>query len=346
MKKHIALVLAVLMILNLFAGCGGETPNVEETTQPSVDTTGEVKITDGVYWIGGDGWELPYSFIHFYEDGTYYAKYFGGSMVDAGVWELVDEPTAYYVDANENFFADDPDERESTVDSEQTIILTPYSTGVAQRIAYVNDMLYNMSLGSVANNRYLQHDAAYAYNPDVDEVAIQLFVFYANNDIASNFILNHNRTFEDVTGEVFDTGVWEMTGAGEYTLTYDFGGSAVLTVNEDGTSEVLTKDDGTVVELRDSFVEEAGGVALQMSLRAENVTVPELPMSVNVRLDGYSDGTCQMIIEVAAVGAELIADAGTFEVSAAMQPTFHFEKAGDITGTPDYAERQLSDVIL
>lgn len=34
---------------------------------------------------------------------------------------------------------------------------------------------------------------------------------------------------------------------------------------------------------------------------------------------------------------ELLADQATFEVSLAMKPTFHFEKAGHMEGTTDYA---------
>jgi len=340
MKKLISIATVLSLVLCLFAGCGSPASNAEETTAPmqtAAETeaapAGEAKITDGIYFNNID---MPMTWYHFNEDGTYYAKLFEGSMLEAGVWELVDEGTEHYEDANGNGFADD-EERDHTVVSPQTIITTPYSTGVPNRLAYENDTLMDITMGGgISSNRFLIHDPAYAYNPDVDEIAIQLFLFYANNDIASNFILNHNRTFEDVTGDVLDPGTWEMTGEGEYALTYDFGGSATLTVDAKGTSAVLTKDDGTTVELRDTY-KESGGIAQFMSLRNDEVTVPELPMSVAVRIDGYSDGTCQLIVEVAAVGAELVADQGTYEVTPAMVPTFHFDIAGDIEGTADYA---------
>lgn len=333
MKKLFSLLTALVMAVCLFAGCGdsSSTPASDSAGTPE-PASGETKITDGYYYLDI---EVPLTWVHFNEDGTYYMKCFAGSVLDAGTWELVDEPTEHYVDTNGNGFADD-DERGTTVQSPQSVVMTSYSTGTPVYVAYEDDTLCDMVLGGgLSNHRFLWHKADYEYNADVDETAIQLFVFYANNDIASNFILNHNRTFEDVTGDTFDSGMWEMTGAGEYALTYDFGGTGTLTVEANGKSGVLTRD-GVELALRDDYKEAAGGIATVMSLRAEDVTVPELPMTVNVRLDGYSDGACEMIVEVAQVGAELIVDQGTFEVSPAMEPTFHFDTAGDIVGAPDY----------
>lgn len=347
MKKNISWIVILTLMIGLLAGCGTQSaqmemtaPASETTPSPANDTpteNSEPKLTDGIYWIGGnDGTGMPFSWIHFYEDGTYYEKCFDGTALEAGVWELVNEHTEYYVDSDGNKFSDP--ESESTASSEQTVILSSYAGGSPLRIAYVDDTLVDASLGGgMANHRTLLHDAAYAYDPATDETPIQLFVFYANNDIGANFILNHNRTFEDVTGDFFNEGSWTMLGTGEYELSYADGSKAALKVSDNGKDAVLTLADGIEIVLRDDYKEKSNAVALLMSLRAEEIEVPELPMKVAARIDGYSDGSCLLIIEVAAIGAELMADTGTYEVSAAMKPSFHFEKAGDIEGSPDYA---------
>ena len=322
MKKLLSLLTAAALLLCLLAACGGNADSSDAPETPSADNT-PVNLWDGYYTDNSTG---LLSFVRFNEDGTYYAKYFEGSVLEAGVWELVEEPTTYQVSF----------ESTETKDSAQTIIMTSYSSGTPVRVAYVDDQLCDMSLGGMANHRTLAHDAEYAYNPATDEIAIQLYVFYANNDIGANFILNHDCTFEDVTGDTFSSGKWEMAGTGEYKLTYDGGDTAALAVDASGKSAILTKADGSTLELKDDYKAGDDSDVQVMSLRAEEVEVG-LPMKVNLRIDGYKDGTCKLIVEVAQVGAELLADEGTFEVSEAMKPTFHFNLSGDIEGAPDYA---------
>lgn len=321
MKKLLSLFTVLALMACLLTACGGNTDPSDAPETPSADA--KVNLWDGYYTDESTG---LLSFIHFNEDGTYYAKFFDGSVMEAGLWELVEEPTTYQVSQ----------ESTETQDSTQTILMTPYSTGTPVRVAYVEDQLRDISLGGMANHRTMEHKADYAYDPAVDEVAIQLYVFYANNDIGANFILNHDRSFEDVTGDAFASGKWEMAGAGEYKLTYDGGDAATLTVDASGKSAVLNRADGSTLELKDSYKAENDSDIQVMSLRAEDVEVG-LPMKVNLRIDGYKDGSCKLIVEVAQVGAELLADEGTFEVSETMKPTFHFNLAGDIEGEPDYA---------
>ncbi len=344
MKRFLTILLALTTALGI-AGCGkdegGETAALTESASSgsqesaapeSEEQPSEVKITDGRFYLDiNNGMDC---YVHFYEDGTYYAKYFDGSMMEAGTWELADKELDYMTPGPDNDVTQEADN--GTATAKQVVIFTPYTTGIPVEVAYDGDALCDMSLGGMANHRTLTHEPDYAYNPDVDETAIQLFVFYANNDIGANMILNHNKTFEDLTGDAYNDGTWEMAGAGVYDMTYSDGSSATLTVAEDGKSAVLKKD-GKETELRDDYREPSEELALFMSLRAEDVSVPELPMGVNVRLDGYSDGTCQVIIEVTQMSAELVADTGTYEVSEAAKPTFHFETLGDIEGTPDYA---------
>lgn len=336
MKKIIALLIAIAMLGCILVACGNDGGSPTETGEnpPASDATGSseptdsVNIWDGYYSVSFGGAHLSY--IHFNEDGTYYGSYFGGSVLEAGTWELVDEPTTYAVDDNGDGMGK-VDEGESTAESTQTIIMTNYATGTPVRVAYVDDTLMDISLGGMANNRYMKHDAEYAYDPEKDEVPIQLYVYYANNDIGSTFILNHNKTFEDVTGDVYDSGTWEMTGAGEYTLTYEFGGSAVLAVN--GKSATLTKNDGTVIELKDDYKEDvAGAVVLTMS--AENVEIG-LGYPGTLRLECYEDMTCSLIIDL--YGNVVPLDSGTYEISAGYTLTVHLTTLGDVVGVTDYA---------
>lgn len=160
MKKLLSLLTAAALLLCLLAACGGNADSSDAPETPSADNT-PVNLWDGYYTDNSTG---LLSFVRFNEDGTYYAKYFEGSVLEAGVWELVEEPTTYQVSF----------ESTETKDSAQTIIMTSYSSGTPVRVAYVDDQLCDMSLGGMANHRTLAHDAEYAYNPATDKIAIQL----------------------------------------------------------------------------------------------------------------------------------------------------------------------------
>ena len=342
MKKLFALILALAMVLCL-AACNGSSDPTDSPSagneSSSPENPGEVKMTDGRYFLDVNGMKC---FIHFYEDGTYYALYFDGSVTEAGTWELVDKDFEYISDPGPDNDHNTPEDNVNATAS-QVVVFTSYKTGVPVEVAYVDDQLVDMSLGGMANHRTLTHESDYAYNPSVDELPIQLYVFYANNDIGSNLILNHNRVFEDLTGDMYNDGTWELTGPGVYGLTYSDGAKATLTVANDGKSAVLAKADGTEITVRDDYHEGSDAIAKVMSLRAEGVQVG-LPMSVALRLDGYSDGTCKLIVEIAQISTELEADTGTFEVNAAMRPTFHLAALGDIEGEPDYGGASESGI--
>ncbi len=326
MKKRIALILAAAMLLSMLAACGNTAAPEQTTAAPAATEAGdtEVHLWDGRYVLDIEG---MLSWVHFNEDGTYYGLYFGGSATEAGVWELAEEELEYRVAfEDENTFAT----------ASQVVIMTSYTTGNPVKVAYAEDALRDMSLKGMANHRTLIHEADYEYNADRDETPLLLYVFFANNEIGSTFNLYHNGSFEDVTGDAFLEGTWKMTGAGTYDLVYDGGVTGTLTVAGDGKTAQIVRSDGTSVDVRDDYNEPSNAIAQLMSLRQDDAQVG-LPMGVGLRIDGYSDGTCQLIVEVAAVGAELVADQGTYEVSPAMKPTFHFEVAGDIEGTPDYA---------
>ncbi len=344
-KSISALFLTVVLSAAMLLGGCGDNADQQESSQGSEIVEGssesestsevpvEVQIWSGYYQDTSTG---LLSFVRFNEDGSYYVKYFDGGVLEAGTYRVLDEEMEYFADGGaDDDFTTEEDNTKAT--APQVVELTSYKTGEVVRIAYANDQLCDMSLGGMANHRTLTHDAEYAYNPDTDETAIELFVFYAGSSMGSNFILSHNRTFTDVTGDTFLDGSWEMKEAGVYALTYSDGTEATLTVEADGKNAVLAKAGGEELALRDTF-EESGDPAgtVVLSLTAEDAQVG-LPMGVNLRLDCYGDNTCKLIVEVAQVGAELEADKGTYSVSETFQYTFNFEKAGEITGTPDYA---------
>lgn len=343
-RKHIsAIVLSVVLGMSTFlGGCGNreetttapeESIKTEEGTESASEVRGEVQMWDGYYEDTSTG---LLSFIHFYEDGTYYAKYFDGSVLDAGTYQVLEEEMEYNADSGaDGDFGTEDDNTKAT--ASHVVEMTSYQSGTAVKVAFTDDQLCDMSLGGMANHRTLTHNAEYVYDPDVDETAIELFVFYADNNIGSNFILSHNRTFVDVTGDTFQDGSWEMTEAGTYTLIYSDGTEAVLTVGADGRSAILTKSGGDELALKDTY-EEGGDLsgAVILSLVAEDVEAG-LPMGVDLRLDCYGDNTCKLIVEVSQIGAEIEADQGTYSVTESYQYTFNFVNAGNVAGTPDYA---------
>lgn len=352
-KSMSAFILSVALCASmLLGGCGdnadpkespqgGSTAQEGSTPQGSApEGQGEVQMWDGYYEDTSTG---LLSFVHFNEDGTYYAKYFEGSVLEAGTWQVMDEEMEYSVDGGaDGDFNTLGDNAKAT--ASQVVEMTSYKTGAGVKVAYVDDQLCDMSLGGMANHRTLAHNAEYAYNPDVDEVPIELYVFYAGSSMGSNFILSHNKSFTDVTGDTFQDGSWEMTAANEYALAYSDGTEAVLTVDASGKNAVLAKAGAEELALRDTF-EEGGDLSgvVVLSLAAEDAQVG-LPMGVNLRLDCYGDNTCKLMVEVVQIGAELEADQGTYTVSETFQYTFSFEKAGEVTGTPDYASATESSL--
>lgn len=350
-KKLLALLTAgVLGTSMLLSGCGdnkdsaeasqGGSTAEESTSESNPEASGEVQMWDGYYKDESTG---LLSFVHFYEDGTYYAKYFEGSILDAGSYQVLEEELEYSVDGGaDGDMTTEADNTKAT--ASQVVVMTSYKSREPMKIAYVDDQLCDMSLGGMASHRTMLHDVGYAYNPNTDETAIELFVFYLGNNIGSNFILSHNRTFVDVTGDMFLDGSWDMKEAGVYALTYSDNSKATLTVDASGSKAVLAKADGSELDLKDTYEDEGdlSGVVV-MSLTMEDAQVG-LPMGVNLRLDCYGDNTCKMIVEVAQIGVELEADQGTYSMSETMKFTFNFENAGEVVGDPDYASATESSI--
>lgn len=331
---------AVLSMSMLLGGCGDKEAVsgslAVQDTQASTEETqksGEVNMWDGYYQDTSTG---RLSFTHFYEDGTYYSKYFEGSFLDAGTYQVLEEELEYSVDGGADGDFNTVEDNKKTT-APKVVEMTSYKSGAPVKVAFDNDSLCDMSLAGVANHRTMTHDPEYAYNPATDEIAIDLFVFFAGNSVGSSFTLSHNKTFVDVTGDSFLEGTWDMKEAGVYELVYSDGVKGTLKVEEDGKKAVLEKDGAQALDMKDNFEDEPDlSDQVVLSLSAQDAQVG-LPMGVGLRMDCYGDGTCKLIVEVAQVGAELEADTGTYTVSEAYKYTFNFEKAGEVAGEPDYA---------
>lgn len=352
-KKGILLVLLALTTgLGLLAGCGNSKAESDKsTTASTTDVTaaatdgagesgsktdasqapsGEVSMTDGYYFENTTGLT---SFYHFNEDGSYYGKFFDGGVVDAGTWKLLEEPLEYSVNggADDDFGTLEDNEKAT---APQTIELTSYMDGSVLKLAYDNDKLCDVTLGGMAGNKTLEHKADYNYVASVEETPIIICEFYAGGSVGSMLSLNHNRSFGDTTGDAYLDGTWDMIDAKNYTLTYADGSTKQLAISEDGKTATLTGADGTELALDDGSAAD-GEAQVVLTMEAKDAQVG-LPMGVDVVLNAYSDGTCQLAVYVAAVDATLIADTGTYTSDEAMQFTFTFEKAGEIAGIPDY----------
>ena len=349
-KKLLCRMLGVALGISLIAGgcgaggqdTGNDTPDTENVgnEEDPVDEGGSEEsaggeIYDGYYWEDSTGLK---SFYRFNEDGTYYAKFFDGGVTDAGTYEILDEEMEYSAGPGADGDIEAEDDNEMAT-APQVIAVTSYLSGETLKLPFADDTICDISLGGMSHHKTLKHDAEYAYVASVEEIPIIIQEFYLGGSFGSMLTLNHDRTFGDATGDAYLNGTWDMAGDGVYDLTYADGSTATLTVLEGGTDAVLAMGDGTEIELSNS----TGDNVTVLSMVAESAEVG-LPMTVGLRLDCYSDNTCELIVSVAEVGAELVADTGTYSISDTMAFTFTFENAGEIAGEPDYASATESSI--
>lgn len=329
MKKRIAAALVMcMMTATVFTGCGGSgegTDKAETSGQEAEDTQKEDGMTTGIYELQNDPEITFQCFIHFNDDGTYYGSFFDKGVVEAGTYELLDEELEYYSGPGEDGNYDAVEDNE-TATASQVVALTPYG-GETQKCAYVDDQLVDITLGGMSTHKTLTHNTEYAYDPATDETPIAVYTYYADQEEGSSLTLYHDKTFVDYTGETGVEGTWADNGDGTYTLTDDDGNEYTLTAADDGTAQ-YAKGDETV---------ELGGLAAEkVTFSAEDVQVG-LPMGVAVRIECNDDGTCQTIVSVEEVGAEMVVDQGTYAVADIYNYTFTFDNAGEIAGEADFA---------
>ena len=160
-KSISALFLTVVLSAAMLLGGCGDNADQQESSQGSEtvedgsesesapEESGEVQIWDGYYQDTSTG---LLSFVRLNEDGTYYAKYFDGGVMEAGTYRVLDEDMEYYADGGtDGDFTTEEDNTKAT--ASQVVELTSYKTGDVVKIAFDNDQLCDMSLGGMANHR-------------------------------------------------------------------------------------------------------------------------------------------------------------------------------------------------
>lgn len=319
MRKLTCIFFALVMSLALvLASCGQAASGQESgSTTASAASTESAKLTDGIYEETTIGMKTYYRFN---EDGTYYAYFFDGGVIEAGTYEVQDKETEYREEG-------DDDTKAATLTAPQTIVTTSYQGNVTE-IAYADDTLQDCNLGGMAGYRFLHHNAEYAYDAANEETPLAVYTFYADNKSGNSLTLYHDKTFIDYTGDVGKEGTWTKDSDFLYTLTDEDNNTMTLAL--DGHN--ATYGDKT---LADSIVNQ--GEAQVINTYRVDETEVGLPMPVAVRIDCYDNATAKMVVEIAQIGSELELDKGTYELdSLVYTPTFHFEKLGDIVSTPDY----------
>lgn len=341
-KKMILSVCAVSMAVSMMlAGCG----NAESTTADSAaaDTTasesapaGESAITDGYYKTEISGLSC---FVHFGEDGTYYANYFDGGVTEAGTYTVEDKSMDYYETYNDGT-ADESSKKTAA----QVIVLNNYN-GSTQEIAFDGDRLCDFTAGGMSSHVFMDHDAAFNYVAADMEPAIVVQVLYANNDSGMSLTLYHDRSFVDYTGDSRVAGTWAPANGG-YTLTTEDGNEYTLTM--DGNNATYIKD-GNDVPLTAGI--STGSVSAEFT-SAEPVGVTGIPgmegaTDCDVALRAYDDGTAEVVVTV--FGNEVVADKGSYTLDASGPIpafAFTFDAAGELASEPDYASATETSIVL
>lgn len=297
----------------------------------------EAAITDGYYTTSVS--DLP-CFLHFSEDGTYYASYFDGGVTDAGTYEVADKELDYYETYN-----DGTADESSKKTAPQVVVLTSYAGGTVQEIAFDGDRLCGFTMGGMSSHAFMDHDAAFEYVAEDMEPSIVVQTLYFNNDTGMTLTLYHDRSFVDYTGDERVAGTWAPADGG-YTLTTEGGEEWTLTIDGDAASCV--KGDETQ-ELSTGVVEGAATATFTSAEPVAVLGVPgmEGPVDSAVSLVAYDDGTAEVIANI--YDNDVVVDKGTYTVDASGQIpayAFQFDTAGEVAAEPDYTSATASSIVL
>lgn len=317
MKKLLALILSAVLLLSI---C------------PLAVAEGTPDVTSG-WWLLNDSEITMKCFYHFNEDGTWYGYFFDGGVVQAGTYEIVDG-IPYISDKGADGEFNTEDDVKAT--SDYAIACKTYD-GKEVNLAVVGDTMPDAEMGGMSYNRLMEHKKDYEYVAKNEELPIALYVFYADNRVGASLTLYHDHTYVEFASEMGDEGTWSTEDYTTFTLTSGWDGEASLVVN--GGNATYTTTDGTEIAMADA-VKSDGPVQVFEVKEAE----VGLPMGVDVRIECYDDGTCKLLVYVAAVDANLEADAGTYAVENSFNYTFQFEKAGEVVGVPDYASATANSI--
>lgn len=330
-KFSVMLILAVVVALLALTGCGpAPTTTAPTTTAPTTTAPTTTEAPANPLLAGRFEWKNPpvdlETMIHFNADGTYYAKFFGGGVIDAGMYELVEGSLEYSVGpgADEDWETVEDNDKAT---ADQYVLFKSYS-GAEQKVAYVGDELIDISLGGMANHQTMLHKTDFVYDPTTEQPII-VRQYYFNGEAGSNLALYHDKTFADYTGDIGEEGTWVMNDDGSFTLTSTDNNDAQYTLIPTDLGAKYTKDD-MVLDLSSK----AGDVAV-MIFKVEGIQVG-LPMPVDMHIDCFGDGTVKAFIYIAAINSDMQVDQGTYTVAEVYKYSFNFETAGVIEGVPDF----------
>ena len=287
----------------------------------------EVKMTDGYYYyVIADMNNV--SFIHFNEDGTYYASYLQGASLDAGTYEVVDQAVEYYEDVNGDGVADPDDGQVFT--SEKAVILRSFLTPGEQVIAYADDTLQDMDLGGgLAHHRNMVHKADYPYNPIVDEDPITIAEFYAHGSTGDAIFFGHDGSFTDGTGDLLRFGTWTVVDADTYNLLFDDDTTGTFTYNADHTAATMVVGDEVTELVADvnASTADAPLYLLNGSLEIENPEYGTIPYDITGVMN--TDNTVKL--QIVAYGTAMDLDQGTWSLADnGYTVNFVFDNAGEV----------------
>lgn len=339
-KLILAIGAAAAAVSLVFTGCASNSTSSDtstsESSSSSVSQEGAA-ITDGYYTTSVSN--LP-CFLHFNEDGTYYASYFDGGVTDAGTYEVTDKELEYYETYNDGV-ADESSKKTA----KQVVVLTSYVGGAVQEIAFDGDRLCDFTMGGMSNHAFMDHDASYDYVAEDMEPSIVVQTLYYNNDSGMTLTLYHDRSFVDYTGETRVSGSWAPAENG-YTLTPESGEEWTLTI--DGQNAVCVRGDEE--QALTTSVVEGSVIASFTAAEAVPVTgVPGMdgPVDATVSLNVYDDNTAELIANI--YDNDVIVDRGTCQIDTSGQVpayAFTFENGGEVATEPDYTSATASSIVL
>lgn len=323
-KKWLAIVLAGIMGLAVFAGCGskGETEGKKEESKEEKDP---VEALADSYWTYSfaydDAGSKMVNYIHFYADNgalgpVYYLGYLKNGSPAAGLYEVVQEKTDWAC------YPQRGAEEKETGTADYAIIFKDFNGKEIDRCAYDGKRIYNdMTELSApgATEAYYEKDADGLKSKEFGsiyegEAGVSVLDMYQSDNEENTLSLLHNMGYHDMLKMAVD-GTWKVEtkedGSRVYTLTPDLSSDegASVTVAADGKTAVYTSDDGSTVNL--TVVSNASVTAVYTG---ETVSAKETVGSdVIPSITLYSDQTAVLSFELVDYGMTQEFKTGTYE---------------------------------
>lgn len=343
MKKILAIVLCLVLALSMLTACNQNTEKPDDTKKPVPSTSGTPEETDppkpadpiealpgSIYYFGYpvEGMDDLIQFYHFYPDdlgigAVFYAGYAWNQVTFSGTYKVEKADCAYEV-----LFERDGETQKGT--APYTITLYDWDGTELDKIGYDGEYVYNsavkvntdpMTGGGTYRQSKADAAALEAGKATFDgEKGIAYMNFVSPDDESATLQLNTNGTYSDLVVMAVE-GKWAKTGDNEYTLTPNDAGEKKVTLKaqEDGSYK-YAPEGGDPVTL--NLVKEA---AVFQTFAGKT---PFMDTEADVTIVTYTDGTC--VVNMAAFGAQVPIDKGTYEFTSPATFNFHFEAAGDL----------------